>query len=164
MLPQICWSDLIKIYQLYHSASFIVCVSLWLVNEKMRYCIIEEVLMNCNGLYLLCHITTKSMCTWLHYPLKFIASVMFCYVRTNLCQPGWFLLRFICVFLGCDLPKKLLLKWSSRRKSSTYIILTMYQFTSGTTVVWKVFVWNYFIVRNIREKNFRGFPVPTKIF
>ena len=32
------------------------------------------------------------------------------------------------------------------------------------TVVWKIFVWNYFVVRNIREKNFRAFPVPTKIF
>ena len=32
------------------------------------------------------------------------------------------------------------------------------------TVVWKIFIWNYFIVGNIQEKNFHGFPVPTKIF
>ena len=29
------------------------------------------------------------------------------------------------------------------------------------TVVWKIFVWNYFIVENI---HFRGLPIPTKIF
>ena len=32
------------------------------------------------------------------------------------------------------------------------------------TVVWKIFVRNYFVVRNIQKKNFCGFPVPTKIF
>ena len=32
------------------------------------------------------------------------------------------------------------------------------------TIVWKIFVWNYFVVRNIQEKNFHAFPVPTKIF
>ena len=34
----------------------------------------------------------------------------------------------------------------------------------STTVVWKIFIWNYFVIRNIREKKFRGFPVLTKIF
>ena len=28
-------------------------------------------------------------------------------------------------------------------------------------VVWKIFVWNYFVVRNIREKNFRGLVPST---
>ena len=32
------------------------------------------------------------------------------------------------------------------------------------TVVWKIFVWNYFVVENVRENNFHSFPVPTKIF
>ena len=129
MLPQICWSDLIKIYQLCHSASFIVCVSLWLVNEKWD--IIEEVLMNCNGLYLLCHTNYQIHVYMIALSIKIYSkrNVLLC---TNLCQPGWFLLRFICVFLGCDLSKKLLLKWLSRRQISTYIIFTMYQFTSGT--------------------------------
>ena len=40
---------------------------------------------------------------------------------------------------------------------------TMY-FTTKDTVVWKIFVWNYFVVKNFREKFFCGFPVPTKIF
>ena len=31
------------------------------------------------------------------------------------------------------------------------------------TVVWKIFVWNYSVVKNLREI-FCGFPVPTKIF
>ena len=32
------------------------------------------------------------------------------------------------------------------------------------TIVWKIFVWNYFVVENVRENNFRGLPIPTKIF
>ena len=32
------------------------------------------------------------------------------------------------------------------------------------TVVWKIFVWNYFVAKNTWEKNFSGFPVPMKIF
>ena len=28
----------------------------------------------------------------------------------------------------------------------------------------KIFIWNYFVAKNIREKNFHGFPVSTKIF
>ena len=32
------------------------------------------------------------------------------------------------------------------------------------SVVQKIFAWNYFVAINIGEKNFRGFPVPTKIF
>ena len=35
---------------------------------------------------------------------------------------------------------------------------------SAHTVVWKIFVWNYFVVGNIQEKGFHGCPVPTKIF
>ena len=26
------------------------------------------------------------------------------------------------------------------------------------------FVWNYFVVENVRENNFRGLLIPTKIF
>ena len=32
------------------------------------------------------------------------------------------------------------------------------------TVVWKIFIWNYFVVENVRENNFRGLPIPMKIF
>ena len=32
------------------------------------------------------------------------------------------------------------------------------------TVVWKIFVWNYFVVENVRENNFRGLPIPMKYF
>ena len=32
------------------------------------------------------------------------------------------------------------------------------------TVVWKIFIWNYFVVENVRQNYFRGFPIPTKIF
>ena len=32
------------------------------------------------------------------------------------------------------------------------------------TVVWKNFVWNYFIVENVQENNFCGLPIPMKIF
>ena len=32
------------------------------------------------------------------------------------------------------------------------------------TIIWTIFAWNYFIVRNVREKKFSGCPVPTKTF
>ena len=28
----------------------------------------------------------------------------------------------------------------------------------------EIFIWNYFVVRNVQENNFRGLPIPTKIF
>ena len=34
----------------------------------------------------------------------------------------------------------------------------------GYIVVWKIFVWNYFVAGNVRENNFHGLPIPTKIF
>ena len=30
--------------------------------------------------------------------------------------------------------------------------------------VWKIFIWNYFFVENVRENNFCGLPMPMKIF
>ena len=32
---------------------------------------------------------------------------------------------------------------------------------SACTVAWKIFVWNYFIVKIIQEKIFHGYPVHT---
>ena len=33
-----------------------------------------------------------------------------------------------------------------------------------TTVVWKIFVWNYCVLENDRENNFHGLPIPRKYF
>ena len=43
-----------------------------------------------------------------------------------------------------------------------YHICIVYKIAN--TIVWKIFVWNYFVVENVRENNFRGLPIPTKIF
>ena len=32
------------------------------------------------------------------------------------------------------------------------------------TVVWKIFVWNYFVVENVRENNFMACQYPRKYF
>ena len=32
---------------------------------------------------------------------------------------------------------------------------------SRSTVVWKIFVWNYFVVENVRENNFRSLVTNT---
>ena len=40
--------------------------------------------------------------------------------------------------------------------SCTYLALN--------TIVWKIFIWNYFVVENVRENNFRGLATSTKIF
>ena len=45
----------------------------------------------------------------------------------------------------------------------TSVWLWPHETTYVHTVVWKIFVWNYFIVENVRENNFRGLPIPTKI-
>ena len=79
----------------------------------------EEVLMNYTA-YTSCYtyyvtLMAKCMCTWLHHSLKLLPSIIFL-LCTNSSQPGWFMLRLLCAFLGHDLPIQLLLKLLS----STY--------------------------------------------
>ena len=50
----------------------------------------------------------KSMCTSLHHPLKSLPSIMFCHAPIQVSLDG-FMLRPICMFLGCDLLTQLLL-------------------------------------------------------
>ena len=38
------------------------------------------------------------------------------------------------------------------------------QNTLGNTVVWKIFVRIYFVVKYFRVNKFRGLSIPTKIF
>ena len=66
--------------------------------------------------YLLHPLMSKCMCTWLHHPLKLLISTV-SLPCTDSSQPWWFHVEtYICMFLGCDLPIQLLLKWLS----STY--------------------------------------------
>ena len=59
-------------------------------------------------------IMAKCTCAWLHQLLK-LTSAIFGHVLIQVKQDG-FMLRLICIFLGCDLPIQLLLK----SLSSTY--------------------------------------------
>ena len=49
-----------------------------------------------------------------------------------------------------------------------YMTIILYticmQWLAVYTVVWKILVWNYFIVENVRENNLCGLPILTKIF
>ena len=72
----------------------------------------EEVLMNYTAYTYYIMLIAKCRCAWLHHPLKLLPSA-FCHVLIQVSQDG-FMLRLICVFLGCDLPIQLLLKFLSR--------------------------------------------------
>ena len=60
--------------------------------------------------------------------------------------------------------------WALMAYSTVLIIMTYYSFTYThihiyiCTIVWKIFVWNYLIVENIRENKFHGLPIPQKYF
>ena len=70
-------------------------------------------------------------------------STMFCRVPTQVSQDG-FKLRFICIFLGCDLPMQLQLK----SLSSAYdakgwkIVFTVYRFMSWTISCVTFYTWS----------------------
>ena len=87
-------------------SSFIASLSLWLVNKRWE--ITEEVSMNCMAYTY--YITLMATCTyaWLHYPFKLLISTLLPCVDSS--QQDGFMLRLICMFLGCGLPIQLLLK------------------------------------------------------
>ena len=60
------------------------------------------------------------------------------------------------IYLGCPLS-------GSTSYGHISIFKEAFLYTA-TTVVWKIFIWNYFIVENDPENNFCGLPIPTKIF
>ena len=84
--------------------------------------------MNCMGYTFYIILMAKCMCARLGYLLKLLPSNQACCCHV-LIQVSWydFMLRIICMFLGCDLPIQLLLKLLS---SEYYIRLkapvTMY--------------------------------------
>ena len=45
------------------------------------------------------------------------------------------------------------------KKCSAHVCTTLKTNLSDSyvhTIVWKIFVWNYFVVENVQENNFRG--------
>ena len=73
----------------------------WMKNEisLIRW----DVSMNCMAYTYYVTLTAKSMCTWLYHPLKLLPSTMLYCVPIQISQDG-FMLRLICMILGCDLP------------------------------------------------------------
>ena len=65
--------------------------------------------MNCMAYTYYVTLMAKCMCVSLHHSLKLLISAMFFHVLIQVNQDD-FMLRLICMFLGCDLPIQLLLK------------------------------------------------------
>ena len=64
--------------------------------------------MNCTAYPYYITLMAKCTCACLHHLLKLLTSAMFCHVPIQVNQDG-FMLRVICMFLGCDFPIQLLL-------------------------------------------------------
>ena len=82
----------------------------------------------------------KSMYAWLHYLLKYY-QVCCCFVMN---QVNWygFMLRLICMFLGCGLPIQLLLKLLSSEYDYRLINhFIIYWFTSWTMKNITFYAW-----------------------
>ena len=70
---------------------------------------------------------------------------------------------YICIMYACIYVFTFKLWFHGQNsKTSKCQMLAIYIYIY--IVVWKIFVWNYFVAKNICEKNFRGFPISTKIF
>ena len=64
--------------------------------------------MNCTDYTYYVMLMARSMCTLLHHPLKSLPSTM-CHAPIQVSQ-NCFVLRLICMILGCDLLTQLLLE------------------------------------------------------
>ena len=86
-------------------------------------------------------IMAKCTCAWLHQLLKLLTSAIFGHVLIQVKQDG-FMLRLICIFLGCDLPIQLLLKSLSRTYHDRLVDhFTVYWFMSWTTNYVIFYTW-----------------------
>ena len=70
--------------------------------------IAEEVSMNCTAFTYYVMLMAKRTCAWLHHPLKLLplSTLLSC---TDSSHQDGFMLRLICMFLGCDMPIQLVL-------------------------------------------------------
>ena len=73
----------------------------------------------------------KCTCTWLHHPLKLLTSTIFFHVPIQVNQDD-FMLRLICMFLGCYLPIQLTLKLLSSAHDKR-LVIDRFWFRSWTT-------------------------------
>ena len=106
----------IKIYPLRHGEYFHHSLLPFLFDSWLkRWEIAEEVSMDCTAYTYYVTLMAKCMYAWLHHLLKLLTSAMFFHVPIQVNQDD-FMLRLTCMFLGCDLLIRLLLK----SLSSTY--------------------------------------------
>ena len=63
--------------------------------------------MNCTAFTYYVTLMAKRMCAWLHHPLKLLLSTLLS--CTDSSHQDGFMLRLICMFLGCDMPIQLVL-------------------------------------------------------
>ena len=118
-------------------SSFFACLSLWLVNEKVR--ITEEVSIICTAMTYYVMLMVKYTCAWLHHPLKLLPSTLLS--CTDSSQPGWFHVETHMHVLGLWYAIQLVLSSEYNDYDRLEDRFIMYQFTSLAMLIVHPCIW-----------------------